>query len=229
LRRVGLTRVASCVGDLSRSCGTLSQVFKIHRILGHSCATMSAFAPDDVDLVRRAAHQMVPRAATGGGTGLFAALSPRLGRRRARASVDLPMGGPRVVVLLVLLPFHVGGAQARRAQQAAPGRAGRLVRAVSMGQRAAVCEGRRRTVGGGGSQGRGGGVAVVRPGACVPSRGWCRGWRAHYWRLAASGRRGGRKRYTAAYMYLVVNTSTRELSRGACASIQTISPRAPYE
>jgi hypothetical protein len=79
------------------------------------------------------------------------------------------MGGPRVVVLLVLLPFHVGGAQARRAQQAAPGRAGRLVRAVSMGQRAAVCEGRRRTVGGGGSQGRGGGVAVVRPGACVPS------------------------------------------------------------
>jgi hypothetical protein len=78
LRRVGLTRVASCVGDLSRSCGTLSQVFKIHRILGHSCATMSAFAPDDVDLVQRVAHQMVPRAATGGSTGLSAALSPRL-------------------------------------------------------------------------------------------------------------------------------------------------------
>eukprot|EP01047_Picozoa_sp_COSAG01_P038544 COSAG01_NODE_3133_length_6533_cov_117.587842_3_plen_245_part_00 len=35
LRRVGLIRVASCVEDLSRSCGTLSQVFKIHRILQH--------------------------------------------------------------------------------------------------------------------------------------------------------------------------------------------------
>ena len=35
LRQVVLTRVANCVGDLSRSCRTLSQVFKVHRILQH--------------------------------------------------------------------------------------------------------------------------------------------------------------------------------------------------
>eukprot|EP01047_Picozoa_sp_COSAG01_P038542 COSAG01_NODE_3133_length_6533_cov_117.587842_1_plen_205_part_10 len=192
--------------------------------LGHSRTTMSAFAPDDVDLVWRTRWCPGPQlGATRGPSQHCHRVSAAavLGRRPTYRWVG-PGWSCCSCCCRSMLAERKQEERSRRPSgvrggSSAPSAWGRE-------RRCARCGGARW--GAGGSQGRGGSVAVVRPGAHVPSRRGGAAASAHYWRLAASGRRGGRKRYTAAYMYPVVNTSTRELSRGACASIQTISPRA---